>query len=85
MRTYQYDGFKGIFKNIHVDGQQEYDRYVTHSHKTQDRSVIKKNELFMCFCRSISNVYFDEKLNSLRQIQKYIAVLVYGSDSTADM
>ena len=43
---------------------------VTHSHKTQDKSLIKKNEIAMCCCRPISSVNFDEKINTLRLIQK---------------
>ena len=35
---------------------------VTHSHKTQDKSLIKKIEIYMCCCRPISGVNFDEKL-----------------------
>ena len=33
---------------------------VTHSHETQDKSFIKKIEIYMCCCRSISGVNFDE-------------------------
>ena len=46
--------------------------YVTHSHKTQDKSFIKKNEIYMCCCGPISSVNFDEKINTLRLIQKKI-------------
>ena len=54
---------------------------MTHSHKTQDKSLIKKNEIYMCCCRPISSVNFDEKINTLRLIQKKdIAVLVYGTE-----
>ena len=45
---------------------------VTHSHKTQDKSLKKKNEIAMCCCRPISSVNFDEKINTLRLIQKKI-------------
>ena len=34
----------------------------------------------MCCCRAISSVSFDEKINTLRLIQKDIAVLVYGTE-----
>ena len=44
--------------------------YVTHSHKTQDKSLIKKNEIYMCCCRPISATY----------TKKDIAVLVYGTE-----
>ena len=33
---------------------------MTHSHKTQDKSLIKKNEIYMCCCRPISSVNFDK-------------------------
>ena len=29
---------------------------MTHSHKTQDKSLIKKNEIYMSCCRPISSV-----------------------------
>ena len=45
---------------------------MTHSHKTQDKSFIKKNEIYMCCCRPISSVNFDEKINTLRLLQKKI-------------
>ena len=45
---------------------------VTHSHKTQDKSLIKKNEIYMCCSRPISSVNVDEKINTLRLIQKEI-------------
>ena len=43
-----------------------------HSHKTQDKSLIKKNELYMCCCGPISSGNFDETINTLRRIQKEI-------------
>ena len=43
---------------------------MTHSHKTQDKSLIKKNEIYMCCCRGISSVNCDEKINTLRLLQK---------------
>ena len=35
---------------------------MTHSHKTQDKSLIKKIKIYMCCCRPISGVNFDEKI-----------------------
>ena len=45
---------------------------VTHSHKTQDKSVIKKNELPMCCGRPISSVHFDEKMNTATYTKKIL-------------
>ena len=55
---------------------------VTHSHKSRDKSVIKKNELHMCCCRPISSVHFDEKNeHSATYTMKDIVVLVHGTES----
>ena len=34
---------------------------MSHSHKTQDKSGIKKDELHVCCCRPIPCVHLDEK------------------------
>ena len=45
---------------------------MTHSHKTQDKSLIKKNEIYMCCCRLISSVNFDEIINTATNTKKKI-------------
>ena len=60
-------------KNIYI--------YVTHSHKTQDKSLIKKNKIYICLVVDQYPVLILMKKLTLCDLHKKdIAVLVYGTE-----